>query len=107
MASALSRTQQLPREVTHSIFRRAFLTRYRLILLETLAISKAEVTVKLHRLREAGHSPVVPVIARQAIRAMDLVMRRTLTPNQLMSVNEICDLYLTVWPRLPIITHPD
>lgn len=84
MALALSQTQQLPREVTHSISRRAFPTtyrRYRSILLETSVIFIAPVTAKLHRLPEVGHLPVDPVTARQAIRAMVLVTRRTPMPK--------------------------
>lgn len=81
MALALFQTQQLPREATHSIFRRAFLMRYHLILLETSVIFKARVMVKLHRRREAGHLPVALVIVRRAIRAMRLAMKRTLMPE--------------------------
>jgi hypothetical protein len=84
MALALSQTQQLPREVTHSISRRAFpmtYRRYRSILSETSVIFIARVTVKLHRLLEAGHLPVAPVIVRQAIRAMGLATRRTPMPK--------------------------
>ena len=84
MALALSRTQQLPREVTHSISRRVFPTtyrRYRSILSETSVIFIALVTAKLHRPPEAGHLPVDPVIARQAIRAMGLATRRTPMPE--------------------------
>lgn len=82
-ALALSQTQQLPREVTHSISRRAFPTRYHSILSETSVIFKARVTVKLHRRREAGHLPVALalVIVRQVIRPMRPAMRRTLMPE--------------------------
>ena len=80
-ALALSRTQQLPREVTHSICRRALPTRYHSILSESLEIFKARVTVKPLRRREAGHLPVTLVIVRQAIRAMRPAMRRTLIPE--------------------------
>ena len=82
MALALSQTRQLPREVTHSIFRQAFPTtsgRYRSILSETSVIFIAGVMVKLHRLREAGRLQVAPVIARQAIRG--LVTRKTRMPK--------------------------
>jgi hypothetical protein len=84
MVLALSRTQQLPREVTHSISRRASpmtYGRFRSILSETSGIFKAGVTVKLHRLLEAGHLPVAPVIARQAMRVMGPVTRRTQMPK--------------------------
>jgi len=84
MVLALSRTQQLPREVTHSISRRVFPTTYRRypsILSETSVIFIAGVTVKLHRLREAGHLPVALVIARQAMRG--LATRRTLMPKSI------------------------
>jgi hypothetical protein len=79
-ALALSRTQQLPHEVTHSISRRAFPRRYHSILSETSVIFKARETVKLHPRREAGHLPVALalVIVRQAIRAIRPAMRRTL-----------------------------
>jgi hypothetical protein len=99
MALAHSQTRRLPREATRSISRQAFLTtygRYRSTLLETSAIFKALVTVKIRRLREAGHLRVVLVIARQAIPVMGPATRRTLTPERPRSVNEICDLYLTV-----------
>ena len=78
---ALSQTQQLPREVTHSISRPAFPTRYHSILSGTLVIFKARVMVKLLRLREAGHLPVALVTARQVILAMRPEMRRTLMPE--------------------------
>ena len=81
MALALSQTQQLPREVTHSISRRALPRRYHSILSETSGIFKARVTVKLHPRQEAGHLPVTLVIVRQAIRVMRPVMRRTLMPE--------------------------
>ena len=84
MALALSQTRQLPHKVIHSISHRAFprtYGRYRSTLSETLVIFIARVMVKLHRLREAGHSPVVPVIAHQVIRVMGPAMRRTLIPN--------------------------
>jgi hypothetical protein len=81
MALALSQTQQLPREVIHSISRRAFPTRYHSILSETSVIFKARVMVKLHRRREAGHLPVALVIVRQAIRVMRPAMKRTLMPE--------------------------
>jgi len=80
-ALALSQTQQLPREVTHSISRRALPMRYHSILLETLVISKARVTVRVHRRREAGHLPVALVIVRQVKPAMRPAMRRTLIPE--------------------------
>jgi hypothetical protein len=80
-ALALSQTQQLPREVTHSISRRAFPRRYHSILSETSVIFKARVTVKLHQQREAGHLPAALVIVRQAIRAMRPAMRKTVMPE--------------------------
>ena len=80
-ALALSQTQQLPREVTHSISRRASPTRYHSILSETLVIFKAQVMVKLHRRREAGHLPVTLVIVLQAIPEMRPAMRRRLMPE--------------------------
>jgi len=81
MALALSQTQQLPREVTHLISRRAFPTRYHSILSETSVIFKARVMAKLHRQQEAGHLPVALVIVRQAIRAMCPAMKKTLVPE--------------------------
>jgi hypothetical protein len=113
MALAHSQTQQRPREVTRSISRRASpmtYGRYRSILSETLVISKA-VTVKLHRLREVGHLPVVLVIVRQVTPAMGPATRRTLMPIRPRSMNEICDLSLTVWTSssmssLSVVRHP-
>lgn len=84
MALVLSQTRQLPREVTHSIFHRAFLTtygKYRSIPSVTLVIFKVRATEKLHRRQEAGHLPVALVIARQAIRVMGPAMRRTPMPE--------------------------
>jgi hypothetical protein len=99
MALALSQTQQLPREVTHSTFHRAFPRRYHSILSGISVIFKVQATVKLHRLRGAGHLLVVPVpiIARQVIQAMmGPATRKTLMLNRLRSINESCDLSLTV-----------
>jgi hypothetical protein len=106
MALALSQTRQLLRKMIHSISHRVFPTtygRYRSTLSETLVIFKARAMVKPHRLREAGHSPVVPVIAHQVMQAMGPAMRRTLIPTRLRNVNKICDLSLTVWSSCCII----
>jgi hypothetical protein len=102
-ALAHSQTQQPLLEVIHSISHRAFqrtYKKYHSIHLATSVISKTQATVRLPLLREAGRSPVGPVIARQVIRAMALVMKRILTPYQLKSVGEICDLYIIVWTPL-------
>ena len=96
MALALSQTRQLPREVTRSISHRAFPRGYRSTLLGTLVIFKARATVNQRRPQGAGHLPVVPVIARQVIRAMGPATRRTLMLDRPRSVNETCDLSLTV-----------
>ena len=103
---ALSQTRQLPLEVTRSISHQAFLRRYRSTRSGTSVIFIARATVKLHRLRGAGHSPVVPVIALQATRVMGPATRRTLRPSPPRSVNEICDLSLTVSPPCYTMSSP-